>query len=157
LARRRHHRPLTKEISSHLPRRQVADLEQAKSAGSIQAACRASLLPRQSFVYPTLLHPARCAAIPPPFSFRRSPGAQRRAGRIPLSRHPLLFLLERGQSREPLHIRALRGDAEAKFWLAPTVRVASSNGFDARTLAELTKVVERHRTVIQEAWHDHFG
>jgi hypothetical protein len=31
--------------------------------------------------------------------------------------------------REPVHIHADRGDAEARFWLYPDVHVASSTGF----------------------------
>ena len=59
--------------------------------------------------------------------------------------------------REPVHIHALRGEAEAKFWMTPSVRVADSVGFNARTLVELVAVVERHRDVIERAWHEHFG
>lgn len=67
------------------------------------------------------------------------------------------FFSNEGSPREPIHIHALRADAEAKFWLKPTVRVAGSVGFGTRTLAELVVVVERHRGVIEQAWHEHFG
>jgi Domain of unknown function (DUF4160) len=62
-----------------------------------------------------------------------------------------------GNSREPIHIRALCGDAEAKFLLEPSVRVADSVGFSARAPGELVAVVESHRAMIEQAWHEHFG
>ena len=67
------------------------------------------------------------------------------------------FFSNEGNPREPIHIHALSSDGEAKFWLNPTVRVADSIGFSARALRELLEVVERRRTVIEEAWHEHFG
>ena len=67
------------------------------------------------------------------------------------------FFSNEGNPREPIHIHALRGESEAKFWLQPSVRVAGSVGFTARDLTELVAVVERHRPVIEQAWHEHFG
>ena len=55
------------------------------------------------------------------------------------------FFSNEGNPREPIHIHALSGDGEAKFWLHPWVRVADSVGFSSRALAELVRVVERHR------------
>jgi len=66
------------------------------------------------------------------------------------------FFSNEGNPREPIHIHALSGDGEAKFWLDPSVRVADSVGFSANALRELAEVVERHRAVIEEAWHEHF-
>jgi hypothetical protein len=51
------------------------------------------------------------------------------------------FFSNEGRPREPVHIHAQHGDAEAKFWLQPDVLVADSRGFDRRTLAELVQVV----------------
>ena len=67
------------------------------------------------------------------------------------------FFSNEGNPREPVHIHAERGDAEAKFWLSPSVHVASSDGFDRRTLTELMKVVESHRDEIEGAWNEHFS
>jgi hypothetical protein len=67
------------------------------------------------------------------------------------------FFSNEGNPREPAHIHADRGDAEAKFWLYPDVHVASSTGFDRRTLTELMQVVESHRDEIERAWNEHFS
>lgn len=67
------------------------------------------------------------------------------------------FFSNEGSPREPIHIHAESGSGEAKFWLYPEVRVASSAGFDRRTLAELVKVTEEHRDLIERVWNEHFG
>jgi len=43
------------------------------------------------------------------------------------------------------------------IWLNPAARVATSDGFDARTLRELTAVVEQNRDLIERARHGYFG
>ncbi len=67
------------------------------------------------------------------------------------------FYSNESSPREPVHVHVRQGDATAKFWLWPTVRLADSYGMDARTLRELAKVVEDNRSMIERAWHEHFG
>lgn len=67
------------------------------------------------------------------------------------------FFSNEGNPREPMHIHADGAEGEAKFWLYPDVRIASSAGFDRKTLTELTKVVARNRALIERAWNEHFG
>ena len=38
------------------------------------------------------------------------------------------FYSNEGQPREPLHIHVLRGSAEAKIWLQPTIGLAWNRG-----------------------------
>lgn len=54
-----------------------------------------------------------------------------------------------------MHVRT--GNSEAKLWLEPQVRVATSYGFDATTLRELVEVAHANREMIERAWHDYFG
>lgn len=58
---------------------------------------------------------------------------------------------------EPAHIHVRRDKASAKFWLRPEVRLADSYGFDAPTLNELARVVERQRELFERSWNEHFG
>ena len=59
---------------------------------------------------------------------------------------------------EPVHVHVRSGDgSEAKFWLIPQVRLASNDGFDARTLRELATEVQDKQTMIEERWHEYFG
>ena len=47
------------------------------------------------------------------------------------------FHSNEGQPREPAHVHDRGDGGEATFWLRPAVRVAGSDGLDARTLREL--------------------
>jgi len=66
------------------------------------------------------------------------------------------FFSNEGNPREPPHVHVRRGEALAKFWLRP-VQLADSYGFDGRTLNMLAQLVEDNRSVMEEAWHEHFG
>ena len=59
--------------------------------------------------------------------------------------------------REPLYVQVRLVASEAKLWLSPQVRVASSYGFDAGTLRELVEVAQANREMIERTWHDYFG
>jgi hypothetical protein len=67
------------------------------------------------------------------------------------------FYSNEGDPREPLHIHVMQAGAEAKLWLEPTLSVARSTGFDARTLRQITAMVAARRDEIERAWHDHFA
>ena len=54
-----------------------------------------------------------------------------------------------------MHVRS--GGGEAKLWLKPRVRVASSYGFEAGTLRELVEVAQSNGETIERAWRDYFG
>ena len=67
------------------------------------------------------------------------------------------FYSNEGLPREPVHIHVREGRNEAKFWLHPTVQLAHSDGLNAHTLRELAQLIANHRTLIERAWHEHFG
>jgi hypothetical protein len=66
------------------------------------------------------------------------------------------FFSNEGRPREPIHIHAERGDAEARLWLVPDTKVAETFGFSRREQAELVRIVELRRDEILRAWHEHF-
>jgi hypothetical protein len=66
------------------------------------------------------------------------------------------FYSNEGDPREPAHVHVRKGDAMAKFWITP-VALEISDGFDARTLRELDKIVEDNAELIERAWNEHFG
>ena len=68
-----------------------------------------------------------------------------------------LFYSNEGHPREPAHIHVLRGRDEAKFWLLPEIALAYNDGFNARTLNRIGKLVGRHRDDLESAWHEHFA
>jgi len=67
------------------------------------------------------------------------------------------FFSNEGSPREPLHVHVRSADGDAKYWLKPTVGLAGSSGFDARTLRELAQVVESNALLIEGAWNEHFS
>jgi Domain of unknown function (DUF4160) len=67
------------------------------------------------------------------------------------------FYSNEGSPREPLHIHARGEGGEAKFWLKPEVRVANSDGLDARALRDLARVVEENAELIERVWNEHFA
>jgi hypothetical protein len=67
------------------------------------------------------------------------------------------FYSNEGSPREKVHIHVEKGDAEAKFWLEPEVRLAYNDGYDARTLRELLEIVVANRERIMRAWDEFFG
>jgi hypothetical protein len=67
------------------------------------------------------------------------------------------FYSNEGRPRETSHVHVERGDSEAKFWLRPGVSVAYNDGFDARTLRDLLKLIELNRARIEKVWTDFFG
>jgi hypothetical protein len=67
------------------------------------------------------------------------------------------FYSNEGSPREKVHIHVEKGDAEAKFWLEPEVRLAYNDGYEARTLRELLEIVIANRERIKRAWDEFFG
>jgi hypothetical protein len=66
------------------------------------------------------------------------------------------FYANEGTPREPVHIHVEWGEQQAKFWLRPEISIAYNDGFSARTLRELLRLVEAKRERIEKAWSDFF-
>ena len=66
-----------------------------------------------------------------------------------------LFFFSREESR--IHVHVAHPDGEAKFWLKPSVEVATTTGLSARQSREAQSVVEKHLVEIENAWNRHFG
>jgi len=56
-----------------------------------------------------------------------------------------------------VHIHVEKNGVEAKFWMKPEIRVAYNDGYDARTLRELTGIIGFHKSQIERAWYEYFG
>lgn len=66
-----------------------------------------------------------------------------------------LFFFSREEPR--IHVHVSHPDGEAKFWLTPSVHLATSVGLNQRLLREAQSIVENHLGEITNAWHSHFG
>ena len=65
------------------------------------------------------------------------------------------FHSNEGYLRGAPHVHVTAGDRVAKFRLEP-VELASGKRLRSGEIADLRRVVERHRTEFVEAWHAHF-
>lgn len=66
-----------------------------------------------------------------------------------------LFFFSREEPR--IHVHVAHPDGEAKFWLKPSVALATSVGLSERQLREAQVIVETHLEEISDAWQRHFG
>ena len=64
------------------------------------------------------------------------------------------FFFSREEPRTHIHVGS--ADGEAKFWLEPTIVLATSTGLSKKQLRELQILVEEHENVIRDAWNTHF-
>jgi hypothetical protein len=67
------------------------------------------------------------------------------------------FYSNEGNPREPLHVHVRSGEGEAKYWLKPVAHLAGSEGYDARTLRELSQVVAENAELIERTWNEYFA
>jgi hypothetical protein len=64
------------------------------------------------------------------------------------------FFFSREETR--MHVHVSHPDGEAKFWLSPTVELATRAGLAPHTVSEARALVEDHWQEIVDAWRRHF-
>ena len=60
------------------------------------------------------------------------------------------------EGNKPPHIHVENAEKVAKFWLSP-VELSRSYGFRSHELNELQQLVEEHRDLFEEKWHEYFS
>jgi hypothetical protein len=71
--------------------------------------------------------------------------------------YKFFFFSNEGNPREPCHIHVRKADRLAKFWVEPSVGIASSWGMSPGELNQLEKIVEEHAKLIgRRRWHEYF-
>ncbi len=71
--------------------------------------------------------------------------------------YKFFFFSNEGIPREPLHIHVRKGEALAKYWLGPEVKLAESFGFNSSELKEIFDVVFENKELIKRRWYEYFG
>jgi Domain of unknown function (DUF4160) len=66
-----------------------------------------------------------------------------------------LFFFSREESR--IHVHVSHANGEAKFWLTPTVHLATSTGLSAKQVRDAQQIVETHLHEVIHAWNRHFS
>lgn len=65
------------------------------------------------------------------------------------------FFFMREESR--MHVHAICGDGEVKFWLEPEVALAKNHRLSQKQLSEVQEIVEVHQHEFIAAWKRVFG
>ena len=64
------------------------------------------------------------------------------------------FFFLREETR--MHVHAICGDGEAKFWLEPQVELAKNHSLSRSQLREIEDLIEVHLDELKSAWSRHF-
>jgi hypothetical protein len=70
------------------------------------------------------------------------------------------FFFYSNEGNEPMHIHAVKGDAECKFWLHPErydIAEEFASNCTPSLLREVRQIIFAHLDQIAEAWREHFG
>jgi hypothetical protein len=60
------------------------------------------------------------------------------------------------REEERMHVHVSSSEGEAKFWLEPTIALASYHQFNEKELNEIQKVIEERKNEIKKEWKRHF-
>ena len=60
------------------------------------------------------------------------------------------------REEERIHVHVTSPEGEAKFWVEPTISLATSYNLSTKQLNKLQKIVEEHRNEIRRKWKKHF-
>lgn len=60
------------------------------------------------------------------------------------------------EPNEPPHVHVDKAGASAKIWLAP-VSMARNQGYRAKELSDIVRMVREHREAFLEAWNGYFS
>jgi len=69
---------------------------------------------------------------------------------------PYRFYFWSRENNEPPHIHVKRDRCMAKYLLDPVVELVKNQGFPRRELTTIRRLVEEHRELFLEKWHEHF-
>jgi len=58
------------------------------------------------------------------------------------------------ERQEPAHIHIRTPDGECKFWLDPSIRLASNHGVPAHEIRKIEKLVFEHQIVLRKAYNE---
>ncbi len=50
-----------------------------------------------------------------------------------------------------------RDEKTAKFWISPTMAIASNYGFSPPELTLIMAITRKHQKLLLEKWHEYFG
>jgi hypothetical protein len=69
---------------------------------------------------------------------------------------PYRFYFFSHENNEPPHIHVDREYMSAKFWFNP-ISLASNQGFSAKEINKLFRIIEENQQLMLESWNEHFS
>jgi hypothetical protein len=69
---------------------------------------------------------------------------------------PYRFFFYSFDCNEPMHVHVQRERMICKFWIQP-MALARNQGFPAKELNAIRRIITRNRDRIREAWYEHCG
>lgn len=69
---------------------------------------------------------------------------------------PYRFFFYSFDCGEPRHVHVQRDRSTCKFWLQP-IELSSNNGFSAKELNRIRRMIVEHFERISEVWDEHCG
>ncbi|MGD9200657.1 MAG: DUF4160 domain-containing protein [Chitinispirillia bacterium] len=60
------------------------------------------------------------------------------------------------REEERIHVHVTSPEGEAKFWVEPTISLATCYNLSTKQLNKLQKIVEEHKNEIRSKWKKHF-
>jgi hypothetical protein len=73
-----------------------------------------------------------------------------------VSRYKSFRFLFFAREERRMHVHALSGKGEAKFWLEPSVEMAMSRGIPTKDLTVIEEQIKERTDEIRDAWKKHF-
>jgi hypothetical protein len=61
------------------------------------------------------------------------------------------------REEERMHVHVTSSEGEAKFWLTPTIELASNYHYSGKQLREIESLIAGHYDELTGAWQRHFG
>jgi hypothetical protein len=55
-----------------------------------------------------------------------------------------------------MHVHVVSPDGEAKFWLEPTIALATNKGLSSAEISELLKIIDERQDEIRQHWRRRF-
>lgn len=67
------------------------------------------------------------------------------------------FFFYSNENNEPVHVHIMKGDAEGKVWLVPTIEVVYLHGFTTGEERDIMDIVHVHQEIFKQKWNEYFG
>ncbi|RNI40145.1 DUF4160 domain-containing protein [Hanamia caeni] len=67
------------------------------------------------------------------------------------------FFFFSNENNEPLHLHVIKGSANGKIWLLPSIEIAYMNRFTNNEIKMIIETTETHSETFKGKWNEHFS